>query len=120
MRKIRPSSSATLSEWPVPQHTERLAALCKALGHPARVRIVAYLRQIDGCVCGRLVDALPLAQSTVSQHLKILKAAGVVRGEIEGPRTCYCLDFGVMEEFNTLMGAFLVCHRDEVPCKGPD
>ena len=89
------------------QSTERLAKLCKALGHPARVSIVAYLKRIDGCVCGRLVDALPLAQSTVSQHLKVLKEAGVVSGEIEGPRTCYCLNFEVLEEFSVLIGGLL-------------
>ena len=120
MGKISPSSKTTLFERPLPRHTERLAALCKALGHPARIRIVAYLKQIDGCVCGRLVDALPLAQSTVSQHLKILKAAGVVRGEIEGPRTCYCLNSGVMEEFDALMGALIGRSRDGAHCKGPD
>ncbi|MEW5773367.1 MAG: metalloregulator ArsR/SmtB family transcription factor [Thermodesulfobacteriota bacterium] len=74
-----------------PEHAE-LAALCKALGHPARVRIVERLAGVDGCVCGRIVERLPLAQSTVSQHLKVLKEAGLVRGAVEGPRTCYCLD----------------------------
>ena len=104
-----PLRGAILSELPPTLDTERLAGLCKALGHPARIRIVGHLKQIDGCVCGRLVDALPLAQSTVSQHLKILKAAGVVRGEIEGPRTCYCLNVDVLKEFHALMGAFFGC-----------
>ena len=76
-----------------PEHAE-LAALCKALGHPARVRILEHLAGVDGCLCGRIVDCLPLAQSTVSEHLKVLKAAGLVRGALEGPRTCYCLDRG--------------------------
>jgi DNA-binding transcriptional ArsR family regulator len=71
---------------------ERLAEVCKALGHPARVRILKHLRRIDRCICGEIVEVLPLAQSTVSQHLKILKAAGMIRGEVEGPRTCYCID----------------------------
>jgi DNA-binding transcriptional ArsR family regulator len=70
----------------------RLAALCKALAHPARVRIVEHLRAVDGCVCGEIVTVMGLAQSTVSQHLKILKEAGIVRGTLDGPRTCYCLD----------------------------
>jgi ArsR family transcriptional regulator len=83
--------------------TQRLAGICKALAHPARISIVAHLKRIDQCVCGQLVDALPLAQSTVSQHLKILKSAGVVKGEIEGPRTCYCLDQNVMAEFKSLV-----------------
>jgi len=69
-----------------------LAALAKAVAHPARLKIVRLLRQRAGCVCGEIVAELPLAQSTVSQHLKILKRAGLVQGEIDGPRTCYCLD----------------------------
>lgn len=78
---------------------QRFAAVCKALAHPVRIHILSHLKQIDRCVCGRIVDTLPLAQSTVSQHLNILKASGLVRGEIEGPRTCYCLDPVVVEEF---------------------
>ena len=88
-------------------NTERLAGICKALAHPVRIRIVERLKRLDQCVCGDLVDALPLAQSTVSQHLKILKSAGVVRGEIEGPRTCYCLNPAVMQEFKSLVDHFL-------------
>ena len=80
----------------------RFSAICKALAHPARVHIVAYLKQINRCLCGQIVDSLPLCQSTVSQHLKILKACGLVRGEIEGPRTCYCLDPQVLAEFKAL------------------
>ena len=94
-----------LSEQPSPQSMERLALLCKALGHPARISIIEQLKQIDGCVCGQLVEALPLAQSTVSQHLKILKAAGLVKGEIEGPRTCYCLNPAGMDELRTMIEA---------------
>jgi ArsR family transcriptional regulator len=75
-----------------------LAARIKALAHPARLAIVRALRQVggDGCCCGDIVRDLPLAQSTVSQHLKILREAGLVRGEIEGPRSCYCLDEAVL------------------------
>jgi DNA-binding transcriptional ArsR family regulator len=83
-------------------NAQRIAVLCKALAHPARVRIVAQLRMLNRCVCGRIVEALPLAQSTVSQHLKILKDAGLVKGEIEGPRTCYCLDSATLAEFKKL------------------
>ncbi len=68
-----------------------LAALTKAVGHPVRVRILRLLGGNDGCV-GELVELLPVAQSTVSQHLKILKDAGLVRGEVDGPRSSYCLD----------------------------
>jgi DNA-binding transcriptional ArsR family regulator len=71
---------------------EHLAQLCKALAHPARLQILDYLGSVEACVCGDIVNILPLAQSTVSQHLKVLKEAGLVEGEIDGPRTCYCLN----------------------------
>lgn len=70
---------------------ERAASMFRALGNPARVRIVAELARRNACVTSDLVDVLPLAQSTVSQHLKVLKEAGIVRGEIDG-EPCYCLD----------------------------
>ncbi len=70
----------------------RTVALLRAIAHPARFRIVKLLAARQACVCGDLVDELPLAQSTVSEHLKVLKDAGVVRGTIEGPNTCYCLE----------------------------
>lgn len=85
-----------------PLDAEAFAAMCKALGHPARVRILEHLRQIDKCICGEIVEILPLAQSTVSQHLKMLKAAGLVCGEVEGPRTCYCVDKTMLERFKNL------------------
>lgn len=74
-----------------PAADEELAKLAKALGHPARVQIVRMLAKQDSCVCGEIAEAFPLAQSTVSQHLKILKEAGLVQGEVDGPRVCYCL-----------------------------
>jgi ArsR family transcriptional regulator len=80
-----------------------LAALCKALGHPARVAILRHLLQVDRCVCGEIVNILPLAQSTVSQHLKQLKDAGLIRGEIEGPRICYCADKQRLAELKKLV-----------------
>ena len=79
--------------------TDKLALLCKALGHPVRLKIVDYLKQTEGCVCGEIVEILPLAQSTVSQHLKHLKQAGLIRGEVEGVNTCYCLDEEMLERF---------------------
>jgi DNA-binding transcriptional ArsR family regulator len=69
-----------------------IATLAKALGHPARVAIVDYLLKVDACICGEIVNELPLAQPTVSQHLKELKNAGIIKGEIEGNTICYCLD----------------------------
>jgi DNA-binding transcriptional ArsR family regulator len=71
---------------------EQLATACKALSHPARIRILKQLLEEGRCVCGHIVELMPLAQSTVSQHLKILKEAGLVQGEIEGQATCYCVD----------------------------
>lgn len=70
------------------------AARMKALAHPARLAIVRALLAVggNGCSCGDIVRNLPLAQSTVSQHLRILRDAGIIRGEISGPRSCYCLD----------------------------
>jgi ArsR family transcriptional regulator len=70
---------------------ERLTQMMKALGHPARMQILRYLRANPQCMTGDLVDVLPLAQATVSQHLKVLREAGLICGTIEGPATCYCL-----------------------------
>ncbi len=86
---------------------DRFAGMCKALAHPARVRIVRMLLSVETCVCGDIVDSLPLAQSTVSQHLKVLKDAGLVMGTIDGPRTCYCLDREALAEFKALSEALL-------------
>ena len=70
----------------------RLAKYAKALGHPARVAILKLLAGKQSCICGDIVDELPLSQSTVSQHLKELKEAGLIQGEIEGAKVCYCID----------------------------
>lgn len=71
---------------------EELAQLAWAIAHPARVRIVRLLINRQACVCGEIVAELPLAQSTVSQHLKILKESGMIQGEIDGPKVCYCIN----------------------------
>lgn len=71
---------------------QRLAQMMKALGHPARMQIFRYLHENPQCITGDIVGVLPLAQATVSQHLKVLRDAGLVCGTIEGPATCYCLD----------------------------
>ena len=84
---------------------DELARLCKALAHPARVRIVKVLLERKACVCGDLVDALPLAQSTVSQHLKVLKDCGVVIGEVDGPRRCYCVAPAALLRLKSLIAA---------------
>ena len=82
---------------------EVLARLAQALGHPARVAIVRLLRERTTCICGEIVEVLPLAQSTVSQHLKVLKEAGWVQGEVDGPRMCYCLNPATLERFRALI-----------------
>ena len=84
---------------------EALAAYAKALGHPARVRIIRTLIERGARVCGEIVYELPLAQSTVSQHLKVLREAGLVRGEVDGPRTCYCVDPAALRHLRVLIGA---------------
>lgn len=86
------------------QDDEELALACKALGHPVRIRILQFLKQAQRCICGEIVETLPLAQSTVSQHLKILREAGLIIGEIEGPRTSYCLDTKKLARVKTLVG----------------
>ncbi|WP_291108615.1 ArsR/SmtB family transcription factor [Flavobacterium sp. UBA6195] len=68
-----------------------LATLAKALGHPARIAIIEYLLKVDTCICGDIVNELPLAQPTVSQHLKELKNAGLIQGSFEGTSICYCI-----------------------------
>ncbi len=82
---------------------DRMAELAKALGHPLRVRILRILIRRKTCICGDLVDELPVAQSTVSQHLRMLKGAGLIRGEIDGPRVCYCIAPKALEEFKELV-----------------
>ena len=84
---------------------EQLARLAKALGHPARVAILRLLLRRDACVCGEIVDELPLAQSTVSQHLEQLKRAGLIRGEIDGPRVCYCVEPMAIAQLKALVAA---------------
>ena len=82
------------------QKEQDLAAFAKALSHPARIAILKLLAQKNECVCGEIVDVLPLAQSTTSQHLKELKNAGLISGETDGPRSCYCINWKTFEKFN--------------------
>ncbi|MBO2009726.1 ArsR/SmtB family transcription factor [Hymenobacter negativus] len=86
---------------------QQLATIAKALGHPARVAILKLLAKRQACVCGELVLELPLSQSTVSQHLKELKAAGLVQGEVDGPRVCYCIDPAGWARARQLLGGLL-------------
>jgi DNA-binding transcriptional ArsR family regulator len=96
-----------------------VALLAKALGHPARVRIMRLLLSHDACYCGQLVDELALAQATVSQHLKVLRDAGLVVGEIEGLRTCYCAGRDRLAELHMLVGV-LLDEAVEVDTRGCD
>ncbi len=80
------------------------ARLASALGHPARVAILRFLREKGVCICGEIVEVLPLAQSSVSQHLKTLKEAGLVQGETDGPRSCYCLNPAALDRLRALLG----------------
>lgn len=75
----------------------RIATIAKALGHPARIAIIEYLLKVNACICNDIVDELPLAQSTISQHLKELKNAGLIKGNIEGNSICYCIDDATFE-----------------------
>ena len=88
-----------------PEAAQELAELAKALGHPARVQIIRLLVRKNACICGEIVDELPLAQSTVSQHLKILKDAGLIRGDVDGPRVCYCIEPRALRRLKSLVGS---------------
>ena len=95
---IAPTAAETEAEANV-----QLARYAKALAHPARVAIIRLLMRQDGCIAGDIVDQLPLAQSTVSQHLKQLKEAGLIRGDVDGPRVCYCIEPARMAAFKALV-----------------
>lgn len=82
------------------EEQNKLATIAKALGHPARIAIIEYLLKVNDCICGDIVNELPLAQPTVSQHLKELKNAGLIKGNIEGNSICYCIDENAFEDLN--------------------
>lgn len=90
-----------------PADLAKLADAAKALGHPARLAILQTLAERGTCVCGEVVEQLPLAQATVSQHLKALKAAGLVQGEVDGPRSCYCINEVALREATEALATFL-------------
>lgn len=80
----------------------QIATIAKALGHPARIAIIEYLLKVNQCICGDIVNELPLAQPTISQHLKELKNAGLIKGNIEGNSICYCIDentFSILKNY---------------------
>lgn len=89
-----------------------LADIAKALSHPARIRILKILTEMNVCMCGDIVELLPLSQSTVSQHLKELKRVGLIQGEIEGPKVCYCVNNQTLQKAKKEMDKLfsLVCN----------
>ncbi len=95
-----------------------IAALCKALSHPARIAIINFLIKRRECICSDVVNELPLSQSTVSQHLKELKNAGLIVGDIDGPRVCYCIDQKSWNEAGRIINLFLSQETIQVekPC----
>ena len=84
----------------VTDRQNNIALIAKALGHPARVAIIEHLLKVNTCICGDIVDVLPLAQPTVSQHLKELKNAGLIQGSIEGNAICYCINESTIESLS--------------------
>ncbi|MBL7856555.1 MAG: winged helix-turn-helix transcriptional regulator [Cyclobacteriaceae bacterium] len=94
----------------------QLSALAKALGHPARIAIIQFLANRNSCVCGDIVDKLPLSQSTVSQHLKELKNAGLIKGDIDGPSVCYCIDEKNWEKAQKMIGDLFKSHLTKNCC----
>ena len=95
------------------EHNE-LATLFKAISHPARIAIIEYLLTVDTCICGDIVNELPLAQPTVSQHLSALKNAGIIKGTIEGTAICYCLNRATLEKIEGYF--FAITNKLKIKC----
>lgn len=93
-----------------------IAILTKALAHPARIAILQFLASQKSCICGDIVDELPLSQSTVSQHLKELKNVGLIKGNIDGPSVCYCIDQKEWEAAKNKINEFFNSHQDMNCC----
>jgi DNA-binding transcriptional ArsR family regulator len=94
----------------------KIAAYAKALAHPARIAIIQLLISRQACICNELVDELPLSQSTISQHLKELKSAGLIKGEIERPRINYCIDSAAWGEAQQLLQELFAAHPNIQCC----
>jgi DNA-binding transcriptional ArsR family regulator len=92
-----------------------LANMAKAIGHPARIAILQQLVKTNACICGDLVEKLGLAQPTISQHLKELKLAGIIRGTVEGTSVCYCINPKVWNKFRAFFSSFFVEIGDITP-----
>ena len=93
-----------------------IALLAKAFGHPARVAIIQHLFKVNACICGDLVHEIGLSQPTISQHLKELKNLGLIRGTVEGPRVCYCIDKDNWQKMKLLITEFLDQDLSDMDC----
>ncbi len=93
-----------------------IATLTKALGHPARIAIMEYLIKVDTCICGDIVNELPLAQPTISQHLKELKNAGLIKGNVEGNSVCYCIDEKAIEKLQSYFTRIIAKLKNKNNC----
>lgn len=94
----------------------KIAKYAKALGHPARIAIIELLVKKNSCICGDIVDELPLSQSTVSQHLKGLKEAGLIKGDIDGVKVCYCIDEKEWENAKTYLTSMFEAFTNKTKC----
>ena len=101
---------------PLQESDERLVEVFRALGHPARLKIVRLLMRRHTCICSEVVDELPLAQATVSQHLKVLKEAAIIVGRIEGPAVCYCLAPGALASVRDAVAIFATGGEPKIEC----
>lgn len=98
------------------EHQNQIATIAKALGHPARVAIIEYLLKVNECICGDIVNELPLAQPTVSQHLRELKNAGLIKGNIEGNAICYCIDETALKILEDYFGRIITTLANKKCC----
>jgi ArsR family transcriptional regulator len=98
------------------QDEQELAELAKALAHPARIAILKELARRNTCICGEIVEVLPLAQSTVSQHLKELQQAGLIQGTVDGAKSCYCINRATFQKFERMLESFFVSTTANESC----
>ena len=96
--------------------TNEMAEILKALGHPARLEIVKFLMTSPSCICGDIVEVLPLAQSTVSKHLSELKKAGIIKGTITGNNICYCLNEIILQKIQTFINLVQNSCKTDITC----
>ena len=94
----------------------KMAAMLKALAHPARIAIIEHLVNTQSCICGELVDELGLAQATISQHLKELKNAGIIKGAVEGTSVCYCIDDKNWKQYKQQIEKFFIAYENKINC----